>query len=140
MRPPKSSSPSKKKRVADKEKEWTLAELEKIFDTIDENDSGQIHLDEVIKHKDFIGQEMPELLSKWSEIDTDGSNTISWGEFRAFFGGTDDWLEFQLSEVVGLDDLKDQIRRFHRSVTLDEMRRKRGFAVDSGGGKYHMIF
>eukprot|EP00746_Dinoflagellata_sp_MGD_P091810 gnl/MRDRNA2_/MRDRNA2_36368_c0_seq1.p1 gnl/MRDRNA2_/MRDRNA2_36368_c0~~gnl/MRDRNA2_/MRDRNA2_36368_c0_seq1.p1 ORF type:complete len:605 (-),score=137.88 gnl/MRDRNA2_/MRDRNA2_36368_c0_seq1:255-2069(-) len=118
----------------------TLAELQSLFDTIDEKNTGHLDLADVIKHKDLVAAEMPELLAKWSEIDSDGSNTISWDEFRAFFGGTDDWLEFQLGEIVGLEDLKDQIRRFHRSVMLDEMRRKRGFAVDSGGGKYHMIF
>jgi len=118
----------------------TLAELQHLFDTLDVDDSGKIDLQDVIKNKDLVSAELPELLAKWSEIDSDGSNTITWDEFRAYFGGIDDWLEFQLGEIVGLEDLKDQIRQFHRSMMLDEMRRKRGFAVDSGGGKYHMIF
>lgn len=52
----------------------------------------------------------------------------------------DEWLEFQLGEVVGLEDLKRQIRSFYRGVMLDEARRKKGHNVGSAGGKYHMIF
>eukprot|EP00931_Biecheleriopsis_adriatica_P097399 TRINITY_DN7117_c0_g1_i3.p1 TRINITY_DN7117_c0_g1~~TRINITY_DN7117_c0_g1_i3.p1 ORF type:complete len:578 (-),score=94.69 TRINITY_DN7117_c0_g1_i3:50-1783(-) len=114
--------------------------LRSLFQRIDSNGNGDITLEDIIRQKDLINRHLPELLAKFSEIDVSGSNTISWPEFKAYFGGNDEWLEFQLSEVVGLESLKDQIRRFARSVMLAEARRKKGFSVESGSEKYHMIF
>lgn len=118
----------------------SLEELRKVFDTLDVDMSGSISLCDVVGQQELVARQFPEMLAKWAEIDTDDSGTISWEEFRAFFGAVDDWLEFQLGEVVGLEDLKGQIRRFYRGVVLDEARRKKGHNVQGDGGKYHMIF
>merc|ERR1719399_2631018 len=102
-------------------------------------DSGEIRLSEVIRARNIVERELPELIDRWAEIDLDKSGTISWGEFRAFFGGVDTWLEFQLGEVVGLEPLKDQIRKFWRGIRLDQIRQERGMRV-SRPEQFHMVF
>jgi len=115
-------------------------ELKHLFDAIDDDMTGSISLANMINHQDLVAEQLPEMLTKWSEIDTNDSGSISWDEFRYFFGDVDDWLEFQLGNVVGLEDLKKQVRRFYRGVMLDAARRKRGHNVGSDGSAYHMIF
>lgn len=121
-------------------KKRTPEELRKLFESIDVDNSGSISLGDVIGCRELVCKELPDLLTQWAEIDADDSGSISWDEFRAFFGDVDDWLEFQLGEIVGLDDLKDQIRRFYRGVMLDKLRRQRGHSVSEDGGRCHMIF
>merc|ERR1712232_173322 len=102
-------------------------------------DGIEIRLEDLVRHKSRIKSVCPTLLTKFSEIDVDNSATVSWDELRAYFGGPEAWLEHQFSKVVGLEVLKQQIRQFFRSVTLDERRRQAGHDVKTGG-KYHMIF
>lgn len=115
-------------------------ELRQLFEEIDVDSSGTISLSDVIESRDLVCKELPALLTQWAEIDVDDSGSISWAEFRAFFGDVDDWLEFQLGEIVGLEELKDQIRRFYRGVMLDRLRRQRGHYVSGDTGRCHMIF
>mmetsp|Transcript_83302 Transcript_83302/g.156767 ORF Transcript_83302/g.156767 Transcript_83302/m.156767 type:complete len:598 (-) Transcript_83302:79-1872(-) len=122
------------------EKKRTPEELRHLFESIDVDNSGAISLTDVIGCRELVCKELPDLLTQWAEIDADDSGSISWDEFRAFFGDVDDWLEFQLGEIVGLDDLKDQIRRFYRGVMLDKLRRQRGHSVSEHSGQCHMIF
>lgn len=119
---------------------FTEVELRALFDELDVDGSGEITLSNVVEKMELIQEKVPEMLTKWSEIDTNDTGSISWEEFRAHFGGDDQWLEIQLNQIVGLEDLKEQIRRFYRGVLLDKLRRQRGLNVGSSGGHYHMIF
>ena len=64
---------------------------------------------------------------------------MTWAELEVFAGGTGEWLEYQLDQVIGLELLKQQIRQFHHSIVMDQKRRETGHNVKTVG-KYHMIF
>ena len=49
---------------------------------------------------------------------------------RRYFGPPEAWLEHEFASIVGLEDLKAQIRRFQRAVVLDK---KRGVASSATG-------
>lgn len=119
---------------------FSTADVRVIFDTIDQDGSGDITLAELVAMQDYVVEKVPEMLTHWAEIDVSDSGTITFEEFSAFFGDVDVWLEFQLGAIVGLEDLKDQIRRFYRGVVLDQLRRQHGHSVGNEGCKYHMIF
>ena len=57
-----------------------------------------------------------------------------------FVGGTSEWLELELDGVVGLDELKDQVRAFYRSIMLDRTRRQLGHDIGGRAKAPHMIF
>lgn len=88
--------------------------------------------------------QFPDLLAKFQTIDVDNSSTISWEELKYYaLGGSESaeaWLELKLSTVVGLEQLKEQLKRFQRAVLLDQNRRKKGMTIDESGAKLHMIF
>lgn len=115
-------------------------ELRRLFDAIDSNGTGHISLDSVIATRDVVSSKIPELLVQWSELDSDSDGRISWEQFRYFYGTADEWLEYQLGEIVGLEDLKAQIRSFYRGVMLDRARRQRGHQIGTDEARYHMIF
>lgn len=117
----------------------TDTHLRRVFSHLDADDSGEIRLSEVIRARNIVYRELPELIDRWAEIDLDESGTINWGEFRAFFGGVDAWLEFQLGELVGLEPLKEQVRMFWRDIRLDQLREERGLRV-MRDKSLHMIF
>lgn len=122
---------------------WDSKALLELFKKLDVNGSGEISLHNLIQQKSFVEKEIPEIFERWSEIDADGSETISWDEFRLVFGSVDDWLDHKLDQIVGLSGLKDKIRVFYRGVQLDQIRQKQGKQVGGGSGgetKYHMIF
>ena len=101
--------------------------------------AGQIRVADLVKHKTRIQQVFPVLLEKFSEIDLNNTSTVSWAELEVFAGGTGEWLEYQLDQVIGLELLKQQIRQFHHSIVMDQKRRDTGHHVKVVG-KYHMIF
>ena len=101
--------------------------------------AGQIRVADLIQHKSRIQQIFPVLLEKFSEIDLNNTSTVSWAELEVFAGGTGEWLEYQLDQVIGLELLKQQIRQFHHSIVMDQKRRETGHHVKVVG-KYHMIF
>jgi len=129
---------AKKTPQQQSEKRWSASELREIFEKIGAG-AGEITLKDVTDRKDYVMKEIPDLIAKWAEIDCSGDNKISYDEFRVFFGDVDDWLEHEFSKVIGLEDLKMQIRTFYRGVMLDKARIANGKEVQSGG-KYHMIF
>merc|ERR1740122_763027 len=49
------------------------------------------------------------------------------------------WLCRQLDELVGMDDFKEQLRRFQQGIELDRRRAEQGRAVQSNKN-FHMIF
>mmetsp|Transcript_9413 Transcript_9413/g.17415 ORF Transcript_9413/g.17415 Transcript_9413/m.17415 type:complete len:560 (-) Transcript_9413:83-1762(-) len=121
-----------------KERKVDMAQLRRMFDDV-AGPGGQIRVADLIKHKARIQAIFPPLLEKFSEIDLNMTSTVTWAELEVYAGGTGEWLEYQLDRVVGLELLKQQIRQFHHSVTLDKKRKDAGHPVKTGG-KYHMIF
>jgi Ca2+-binding EF-hand superfamily protein/cell division protein FtsB len=132
--------PERSSGVANEHNRFSAEELRALFDTIDAAGKGYIELSDVVANQELVNEKVPEMLAKWTEIDISDRGYIVWEEFQAFFGDVDSWLEFQLGEIVGLEELKNQIRRFYRGVVLDQLRRQRGHSVGSDSGKYHMIF
>lgn len=86
------------------------AELKSLFDSLDTSQSGSLSVGELLAHKDLIQAKFPDLLTKFETIDADHSTTISWEELRYYLhsDSEDAWLDYQLSNVVGLDKLKEQ--------------------------------
>lgn len=119
-------------------REVDMVQLRKMFDEV-AGPAGQIRVADLIKHKTRIQQVFPVLLEKFSEIDLNNTSTVSWAELEVFAGGTGEWLEYQLDQVIGLELLKQQIRQFHHSIVMDQKRRDTGHHVKVVG-KYHMIF
>jgi len=113
--------------------------LRAIWRRLDPSDSGKVGLQQLLEHRDWLLKRLPRLVMCFEEIDSDGDFTVNFEELKVFFGGTDAWLDHELQGIIGLEDLKDQIRKFHRSVLLDQKRRQDGHAV-RGAAKYHMIF
>ena len=128
------------KHRAKRAKRHDLGELRQLFDTIVKAGEKDIKLADLVRHKREVNRICPELITEFSDIDQDNSCSVSWDELRVFAGGTDDWLKFQLQNIIGLDGLKDQIHQFHQSISLDKKRQAAGFDVKDAGGKYHMIF
>lgn len=132
----KKTSPRSKDGAAAKA---DLGVLRQLFEDIVDPAGNELRLSDLVRNRERISKVFPALLENFSDIDLDGSATISWDELRVYAGGTCEWLEFQLDRVIGLADLKQQIRDFHRSVVLDKRRCDAGHEVKTGG-KYHMIF
>ena len=56
-------------------------------------------------------------------------------------GCTKEWFESVLKEIVGMEELKDQLRALRREVVLDQKRRKAGRDIPQVGlANYHMVF
>lgn len=51
-----------------------------------------------------------------------------------------EWFETLLADVVGMDELKDNLRALRREVVLDAKRRKAGHQIPHSNSNYHMIF
>jgi len=122
-------------RVAD---EGSLEHVSRVFGHLDPDSLGRVTLHQVILHKEFVEKELPALIEEWDEIDIDHSGGIRWEEFRMYFGSSDEWLEFLFGDIVGLDEMKVQIRRFYRGAALEMFRRERGELLTGVG--HHMIF
>ena len=129
----------KSKGGAKKRKDYDLAELQALFSRMS-GGMDVVTLQDLVDHRADVNRTCPDLIDSFAEIDLDQSATISWDELRVFAGGTDEWLQFQLDHIIGLDSLKEQIHQFHRSISLDSKRKQYGYDIKSGGGKYHMIF
>ncbi|CAK9086244.1 Protein CbbX [Durusdinium trenchii] len=115
-----------------------MKQLRRMFDEV-AGPAGQIRVADLVKHKVRIQEVFPPLLEKFSEIDLNMTSTVSWAELEVFAGGTGEWLEYQLDQVIGLELLKQQIRQFHHSIVMDQKRRDTGHNVRTIS-KYHMIF
>lgn len=48
-------------------------------------------------------------------------------------------MDQEFSKIIGHENIKDQLRQFHKKVQLDEIRTKNGKKVDQSK-LYHMIF
>jgi len=91
----------------------------------------RIFLQDLARHLHFAERRLPELVSRFHEVDADRSCSIERNEFDAFFGNGEAWLEARLSNIIGLEDLKEQIRTFYWSTRLDRMRRRAGSFVNN---------
>lgn len=115
------------------EEAWRLFEQLKDLD-------GVITTKALVERKAVVMEKMPQLIQDFEKIDLDGDSKITWAELKVYVGGTAEWLEHQLSSVVGLVELKDQVRAFYRSVMLDQTRRNQGHDVRGMAKAPHMIF
>jgi len=92
------------------------------------------------EHKDIVMQRFPALIQDFEKIDLDNDSKITWEELKVFIGGTAEWLEHELTGVIGLEELKGQVRSFYRSLMLDQTRRQQGHDVRGPVKAPHMIF
>eukprot|EP00928_Gymnodinium_smaydae_P017271 TRINITY_DN16602_c1_g1_i1.p1 TRINITY_DN16602_c1_g1~~TRINITY_DN16602_c1_g1_i1.p1 ORF type:complete len:757 (+),score=76.49 TRINITY_DN16602_c1_g1_i1:144-2414(+) len=104
------------------------------------DEEGVITAKTLADHKELVMQSLPALIQEFEQIDLDGDSKISWEELKVYVGGTAEWLEHELSAVVGLEDLKAQVRSFYRSMMLDSTRRLQGHDVRGPAKAPHMIF
>jgi len=50
-----------------------------------------------------------------------------------------EWFETLLQDIVGMEELKDQLRKLRLEVVLDERRRQAGRKMPGARGRYHMV-
>lgn len=115
-------------------RERSRQELQEIWDRLvsgraEDLPSDRIFLQDLARHFDFAERSLPDLVERFHEVDADRSCSIERNEFDAFFGDGEAWLEAKLAGVIGLEDLKEQIRTFYWSTRLDHMRRRSGAVV-----------
>lgn len=114
-------------------------QLRTFFDKLKDAD-GVITVAALVEHKDLVGKTYPALVPDFEKIDLDRDSKITWEELKVFNGGTAEWLDHQLDGVVGLAELKEQVRSFYRSMVLDRNRRQLGHDVQGLTKAPHMIF
>lgn len=90
-----------------------------------------LFLEDMAANIDFVEEKMPELVECFADIDTDKSCTVSKTEFDAFFGSADLWLEAKMASIIGLGELKNQIKTFYWQMRLDRLRRRGGVMVNN---------
>ncbi len=137
----------KKKREGSKDKkhkgapELTEEQIEEFFYKV-AGDDGNIHIEDVLKNKEYIQATYPALITSYADIDLAKTNVVSLDELKVFGGGVSNWLEYEFSRIIGLESLKQQLRKFHRSIELDQHRRAAGLlrGGKTTSEKYHMIF
>jgi len=117
-------------------KELGPAELQRIWEQLvsgraEQLPSDKIFLQDLARHYQFASAHIPDLVDRFHEVDTDRSCSIERLEFDAFFGNGEAWLEAKLAGIIGLDELKEQIRTFYWSTRLDNLRRKAGSFVNN---------
>jgi len=111
-------------------KEHTKAQLDEIWKTLT-GGSDTLTLRDLGKNYKYIDSRLPELIERFTDLDTDKSGTVDRPEFYAFFGDGDLWLDMKMQGIIGLTELKKQIRNFYWRVKLDRLRRKAGFFVNN---------
>ena len=57
-----------------------------------------------------------------------------------YIGGTAEWLEHELESIIGLQELKNQVRAFLRAILLDQTWRQQGHEMKGMAKTPHMIF
>lgn len=131
-------SGNKRKAKPETPKPMSEEQAKELFDSLQED--GVITAKSLVAHKERVLKVLPALVHDFEKIDLDKDNKISWAELRVFVGGVAEWLEHELESVVGLAELKDQVRAFYRSLMLDETRRAQGHDVKGMAKTPHMIF
>jgi len=114
-------------------------EMLRLFELLKDAE-GMITVQKIVEHKEVVLQRCPAMVHDFEKIDLDKDSKLSWDELKVFNGGTAEWLEHQLDGIVGLEELKAQVRSFYRSVMLDRTRRNLGHAVQGMAKAPHMIF
>jgi stage V sporulation protein K len=122
-------SPEKKGELGKKE-------LQEIWDRLTSGrtealPADRVFLQDLARHYQFAESVLPDLVGRFHEVDTDRSCSIERNEFDAFFGNGEAWLEARLANVIGLRELKEQIRTYYWSTRLDRMRRRGGSFVNN---------
>lgn len=119
-------------------REMSSEDLQHVWAQLNPQGRERIGLPDILEHASWLQKDLPEVVDKFEEIDSDGNMEVSFDDLCIFFS-TEAWLEAELKAIVGLNKLKEQLVRFHRSVMLDRKRAADGHDV-STGGKLHMIF
>eukprot|EP00927_Polykrikos_kofoidii_P025691 TRINITY_DN23040_c0_g1_i1.p1 TRINITY_DN23040_c0_g1~~TRINITY_DN23040_c0_g1_i1.p1 ORF type:complete len:696 (-),score=137.39 TRINITY_DN23040_c0_g1_i1:74-2161(-) len=128
------------KEAAKKSKqEITEDEARFMFDQLKDSDDF-ITAKALVEHKALVMKNFPSLVNDFEKIDLDKDSKITWDDLKVFLGGTAEWLEHELENVVGLVELKEQVRSFYRSMMLDKARRLAGHDVRGFAKAPHMIF
>jgi stage V sporulation protein K len=120
----------------EKKKELSRKELQEIWSRLtsgrtEEMPSDRIFLQDLARHYQFAESVLPDLIGRFHEVDADKSCSIERSEFDAFFGNGEAWLEARLANIIGLAELKEQIRTYYWSTRLDRMRRRGGSFVNN---------
>jgi len=111
-------------------KERSKAELDEMWKTLT-GGSKVLTLRDLGKNYKYVDSRLPELIERFTDLDTDKSGTIDRSEFYAFFGDGDLWLDMKMQGIIGLPELKKQIQNFYWRVKLDRLRRKAGYFVNN---------
>ena len=79
-------------------------------------------------------------LEQYARLSTeDDAKGFEFSALIELLGDTRSWLEHELSSVIGLETLKQQLWAFYLSLSLDAARREAGHAIGKQS-KFHMIF
>mmetsp|Transcript_100131 Transcript_100131/g.158438 ORF Transcript_100131/g.158438 Transcript_100131/m.158438 type:complete len:626 (-) Transcript_100131:246-2123(-) len=123
-----------KKREYTKEKLdeiWTILTSKRKEDRSQWANPDVLTLEDLALNLEFIDEKVPELMECFQEIDIDKTCRINRGEFDAYFGNADIWLESKLENIIGLGDLKGQLTEFYWQQRLDRLRRRGGALVNN---------
>jgi len=116
-------------------KEYSLERLDELWEVLvakrtDKSlDKDTLCLEDMAANVEFVEEKLPQLFDLFGQIDTDGSGSIDRPEFNAFYGSADIWLEAKMQNIIGLEELKAQIKTFYWQMRLDRLRRKGGLMV-----------
>lgn len=89
----------------------------------------QVYLEDLARHYDYVNKVVPDLIENFKEVDLGRTCSIMRDEFDSFFGNPDVWLQHRLRHIIGVEPLKDQLRKFYWAVRLDRLRRRNGLHV-----------
>jgi len=120
----------------EKRQELGRSELQEIWEALktgraESQPNDRVFLADLARHYNFVERRLPEMVERFHEVDLDRSCSIERTEFDAFFGNGEAWLEARLANIIGLEELKEQIRTFYWSTRLDRMRRRAGSFVSN---------
>jgi len=136
----KPGSPGPGGQSPPKEPKMSEEALKRLFDQVKDSGADGVTVKSLVEHKEAVKSTFPALIDQFEKIDLDRDSVLTWEELKVFNGGTAQWLEHELSAIVGLESLKDQVKAFYRSIVLDQNRRKQGHQVGGLAKSPHMVF
>lgn len=112
--------------------------LEQLWARMCPSGRATVSFSDLISRASWLQQELPQVISKFEEIDRDGDMEVSFEDVVLFFN-TERWLQAELQELVGLANVKEQIFRFHQSLLTDRQRCDERLQEPVRRGR-HMLF